>query len=418
MIGFARIFRLGLAPGLVMCCGLAVTLGVLVAPVRSASALTEVTAIRVGTHKSITRIVFSISRSTRFRLFELANPYRIVLDLPIVRWRLASEIDFKGQRPLLALRFGAYTPTTTRVVIDVSRPMQINRAFSLRPKRKGAPWRLVIDLKPVTKDAFARHLAAKRSKARRRVRKPITNPKRRRGERPMIVLDPGHGGVDPGARGVSGVREKTIVLRMARRLRHALLKTGRYRVRLTRNIDVYVPLRRRYRVARKAGADLFISLHADSNPVRATRGLSVYTLSERASDKEAAALAKRENRSDIIAGVSLRRETDQVRGILIDLAQRETMNLSARFAEMLVRDLRRATLLLPRTHRFAGFAVLKAPDVPSVLIELGYLTNRFDERRLRSAARQRKVAVAIVRAVNRYFAYLAKVKGRASVRGN
>lgn len=225
--------------------------------------------------------------------------------------------------------------------------------------------------------------------------------------RPTIMLDPGHGGVDPGAIGVSGTHEKEITLAMAREIRRQLEQSGRYRVAMTRDDDVFVRLRDRIALARQQTADLFISIHADSmgSGNVATRGASIYTLSENASDNEAAALAARENRADIIAGVDLTRENRDVTSILIDLAQRETMNRSIVFARHLVSEMGREVLLLPQSpHRFAGFAVLRAPDTPSVLIEMGYLSNAQDELLLNRPHHRAKVAAGILRAIDAYFA--------------
>ena len=207
----------------------------------------------------------------------------------------------------------------------------------------------------------------------------------------------------PGRPSASGTYEKEITLAMALEMKRQLEASGRYRVVLTRDSDVFIRLRDRIEIARAAKADLFISLHADAHGTRDLRGASVYTLSEQASDAEAAALAAKENKSDVIAGIDLSNENEVVTNILIDLAQRETKNLSARFAAVLVDELKRDTLLLRNTHRFAGFAVLKAPDVPSVLIELGYLSSREDEAELRSAKHRTKVASAIMRAVDGFF---------------
>jgi N-acetylmuramoyl-L-alanine amidase len=220
---------------------------------------------------------------------------------------------------------------------------------------------------------------------------------------PVIVLDAGHGGKDPGAVGANGAMEKDITLRMAKELRALLEATGRYKVILTREEDRLLALRQRIDVARTAEADLFISLHADHIEKSALRGASVYTLSENASDAEAAALAARENKEDLIAGVDLSSQSAMVTSILIDLAQRETKNLSARFASLLSEELADRTLVLRNSHRFAGFVVLKAPDVPSVLLELGYLSNAEDEAALASKRHRRVLAAAIGDALDRYF---------------
>lgn len=223
---------------------------------------------------------------------------------------------------------------------------------------------------------------------------------------PLVYIDPGHGGPDPGTIGHSGTFEKNVTLAVAEELKRQLLATGRYRVKLTREKDVFVALRERFAMAREDQADIFISLHADSSFVGDPRGLSVYTLSETSSDAEAAALAAKENKADLIAGVDLSKQSNAVSSILIDLTQRETKNQSARFAELLVNELGRVTNLLPNTHRFAGFAVLKAPDIASVLIEMGYLSNVQDEALLLSPAHRAKLAGAMLRAVDGYFAVL------------
>ncbi len=229
---------------------------------------------------------------------------------------------------------------------------------------------------------------------------------------PLVYIDPGHGGPDPGTIGQNGTYEKNVTLAVARELQRQLLASGRYRVKLTRDSDLFVPLRLRFEMARIDHADLFISLHADSSFVGDARGASIYTLSETSSDAEAAALATKENKADLIAGVDLSKQNVVVTSILIDLAQRETKNLSAHFAELLVEELGKVTLLLRNTHRFAGFAVLKAPDIPSVLIELGYLSDNQDEALLLSGAHRAKLAAAMLRAIDGYFAAVV-VAGRS-----
>lgn len=218
----------------------------------------------------------------------------------------------------------------------------------------------------------------------------------------IVVLDAGHGGVDPGAIGVSGIYEKNITLAAVRDIKRELEDTGRYKVFLTRNDDRFIRLRDRVSFARAIAADLFVSIHADSVSRKEVRGASIYTLSKTASDAEAAGLAEKENKADLIAGIDLSHESEEVTSILIDLAQRETMNRSAEFAGHLVAQLHGATGLLANPHRFAGFAVLKAPDIPSVLIELGFLSNRADERTLRDGQNRGRVARAVARAIDRY----------------
>ena len=232
-------------------------------------------------------------------------------------------------------------------------------------------------------------------------RKP--EPKHR-SKKHVIIIDPGHGGVDPGTIGISGTYEKHVTLAMARELKRQLLRSGRFEILLTHDRDVFVSLRDRVRMAREAKGELFISIHADTVRNKKIKGPAVYTLSEKASDKEAQELADKENKADLIAGVDLTHESPEVTNILIDLAQRESMNQSARFANTLINKLKRRTRVLRNTHRFAGFAVLKAPDIPSVLLELGFLSNPQDERLLRSRDYRARLASAVVEAIQLYFA--------------
>ncbi|MFP5468945.1 MAG: N-acetylmuramoyl-L-alanine amidase, partial [Alphaproteobacteria bacterium] len=228
----------------------------------------------------------------------------------------------------------------------------------------------------------------------------------KRSEKPprIIVIDAGHGGVDPGAITANGVYEKTIVLDTARRLQALLSRDRRYKVVMTRDSDVFVRLGDRVQIARNAEADLFVSIHADALVTRKVRGASVYTLSEQASDKEAELLAAKENNSDMIAGIGIGDETDElVKSILIDLAQRETTNKSVHFAKLLLPELSEAGALLKNSHRYAGFRVLKAPDVPSVLVELGLLSNNTDARVLTSKSGRQRLAEALKQAIETYF---------------
>jgi N-acetylmuramoyl-L-alanine amidase len=222
--------------------------------------------------------------------------------------------------------------------------------------------------------------------------------------KPLIAIDAGHGGKDPGAQGSGKTLEKEITLNYARALKDALLDTGRYRVVMTRWEDEYLPLRDRTKFAKKSGADLFVSLHADSAPSVSARGLSIYTLSEEASDSEAAMLAAQENKVDMIYGMDLTHEDKDVANILIDLAQRDTKNKSIELADRLVQAFSGKVNLLPNTHRFAGFAVLKLPDTPSVLVEIGFISHPEEERLMKTAAHRSRVISGIIRGIDSYFA--------------
>jgi N-acetylmuramoyl-L-alanine amidase len=222
--------------------------------------------------------------------------------------------------------------------------------------------------------------------------------------KPTLVLDPGHGGVDPGAIGPTGAYEKDIVLQTAWDLARQLAATRRYRVVLTRSADEFIPLRDRVARARAWHADLFLSIHADALPDAQMRGLSVFTLSARASDREAAALAARENRADLVDGVNLARQRI-VGEILIDLVRRQAGNLSIILARDIVDQLAREIVLLDHPHRSADFAVLAALDIPSALVELGCLSNPQEEHLLQQRAYQRKLACGLDRAIQAYFSH-------------
>jgi N-acetylmuramoyl-L-alanine amidase len=236
-------------------------------------------------------------------------------------------------------------------------------------------------------------------------RKPQPTPySTRLTEKPLIIIDPGHGGVDPGTAGPDGIKEKNVTLAAARALKKALEETGRYHVMMTRDKDVYLRLYERVAFARQHKGDLFISLHADSIDQRSIGGASIYTLSEKASDAETEKLAMRENRADLIAGVDLSHQDDDVANILVDLAMRDTMNQSRFFANMVAGDMQsHAIRTLERTNRSAGFAVLKDPDVPSILVEMGFLSNRREAQTLIQPAFQRRLAQSLVASINSYF---------------
>jgi N-acetylmuramoyl-L-alanine amidase len=385
--------------------GLAVLIG-LGSPARAEPSVTEV---RISRHEGLTRVSIGMSEAVQFRAYVLGAPYRVIVDLPPVNWQLGAEARLNSP-PITAWRFGTINKEVKRIVFDVDRPVRIQKTFALPPKDKAQEWRLVIDLERISKDEFDRILREQRGKL-----PDYTAPgdearegQRARKDAPLVVIDPGHGGIDPGAQGKNGTNEKDIVLLVAKELRDKIWTSGRYRVLMTRGADYYIALRQRFEIARSAGADLFISLHADSSPFRTSRGLSVYTLSGRASDEEAAALAKRENRADVLAGVDISRNSDRVAGILIDLAQRQSLTQAHRLAGTIVAALDGRVELVPKPQRSAGFAVLKAPDVPSVLIELGHLSNPKEEHQLRDPAYRTRLAEGLLKGIDKYFSTKAK----------
>lgn len=229
-------------------------------------------------------------------------------------------------------------------------------------------------------------------------------------DRPLVVIDPGHGGHDPGSISAGGVREKDLALQIARAIRDELVASGRARVALTRDDDRYLVHRDRFDIARKLGAALFISVHCDAAHAPEARGATVYTLSEVASDKEAARLAARENKSDVLAGIDLGHQNPDVSPILIDLMQRETMVASARFARLLGREAQDLIPVKPNAHRMAALLVLKAPDLPSVLFETGYISNEKDVAMLSSPDGRRRIAQSVSRAVAIHFATAMAVR--------
>lgn len=365
----------------------------------------EVSAIRLGHSNDKTRFVLDIDQNIKFNIFTLSNPNRIVIDITEVAWKN----DFggaKGRGYIDRYRFGLFKPGTSRIVLDVKNPVKVLNAFIIKPKTNKS-YRFVIDLKKISQTAF--ETGVKKPPQRQAVTTkevtPSKNLRIQRGKK-LIVLDPGHGGHDPGNLGGKGFRgfpEKTVVLSAARVIKKELERTGRYQVIMTRNRDVFLKLRNRSRIAHQKQADLFISIHADSFKSSKIRGATVYTLSEKASDQEAAAMAARENKSDIIAGMDLEEEIDIVQSILIDLVQRETMNLSSSFANELIPQLNKVVLLRTRPHRTANLMVLKGLDVPSVLVELGYLTNRKDAKLLMQKETQQNIGKSVVRAADNFF---------------
>ncbi len=361
----------------------------------------EVSAVRLGLHEDKTRFVMEMSAAPAYDIFLLADPYRIVIDLPQVNWN-AGEGTAERKGVIENYRWGLFKKDTSRVVLDVAGPVKILQAVTL-PPASGKPWRFFIDIQKTDEAAFRAALAEHRQNQEPE-QVALVAPPPTEARKYTIVVDAGHGGIDPGAIGKSGVYEKKITLAVSRKIRDLLKKNPKYTVLMTRDDDIFLSLRERVAVGRHAGADLFVSIHADSISRPDFRGAAVYTLSENASDDEAAELAKEENKSDLIAGVDLSAQDDTVQGILIDLAQRETKNFSVKFAEMLTPEIARSGMKVRgRSHRFAGFRVLKAPDVPSVLVELGYLSNREDERILKSGAGQQNLAEAIAAAVDKYF---------------
>jgi len=353
-----------------------------------------------------TRLVIDISHKIDMRAFTLADPYRVVIEIPQVDFQLPPNTGEHGRGIIKAFRYGLVMSGQSRIVLDLTGPVRVTKAFVLDPV-DGQPARMVLDLIAVDRDTFLRATAIDNHLPRPAERPPahFDRAEHTTDPRPVVMLDPGHGGIDPGTRALSGELEKDLVLEFASTLRAKLEATGKYRVMMTRADDAFVELSERVRFARQQQAQLLISIHCDAlaRGEGEAEGATVYTLSDKASDAEAQRLADAENRADVIAGVDLAAEPDEIADILIDLAQRETKTFSAHFARNVVKEMRTAARLHKRPQRSAGFRVLKAPDVPSVLIELGYVSNARDLKQLVSESWRSRAGDAIVHAVHTYF---------------
>ena len=399
-VGMKGLVRQVLATAVIFCCAFSAADSV---------AASGITSMRIGQGVGSVRIVFDADRKFDYKVFLLNEPKRLVIDTFDVKVSPEIEKYVDKNNLVTKTRLGSVGRAGIRIVFDLQKPAIVKKAFMLAPQSNFG-WRFVIDVSIASEREFSSKVGSKyalsnensfagsysSSSSKSSSKAKTVNKKK------IIVLDPGHGGKDPGAIGYSGVYEKNITLAMAKELKVILEKEG-YKVHLTRSTDIFIPLRDRVKIARKYNADLFMSIHADSAVNRSAKGLSVYTLSETASDKEAAALAERENKADVVAGLNLLEHSKEVSDILINLAQRETMNRSSEFASFMVQEMRKSVKLRDNTHRFAGFAVLKAPDVPSVLLEMGYLSNRTEERLLKQKDYRRKLAVSTSKAVEKYF---------------
>lgn len=399
-VGMKGLVRQVLATAIISCCAFSAA---------DSAAASGITSMRIGQGVGSVRIVFDADRKFDYKVFLLNEPKRLVIDTFDVKVSPEIEKYVDKNNLVTKTRLGSVGTDGIRIVFDLQKPAIVKKAFMLAPQSNFG-WRFVIDVSIASEREFTSKVGSKyalsnensfagsysSSSSKSSSKAKTVNKKK------IIVLDPGHGGKDPGAIGYSGVYEKNITLAMAKELKVILEKEG-YKVHLTRSTDIFIPLRDRVKIARKYNADLFMSIHADSAVNRSAKGLSVYTLSETASDKEAAALAERENKADVVAGLNLLEHSKEVSDILINLAQRETMNRSSEFASFMVQEMRKSVKLRDNTHRFAGFAVLKAPDVPSVLLEMGYLSNRTEERLLKQKDYRRKLAVSTSKAVEKYF---------------
>ena len=365
----------------------------LMAFANDALALNTISNIRTGKQTDGVRIVFDGTERFQYDAFLLDKPNRLVIDLKNAAIKGSPKVPASAL--VSAFRIGDLPGGKgKRLVFELKGNANIKRKFALEPAAGQSNWRLVIDL---TQQGTSQVQPTSKARASQ-VYTP--NPKRKK----IVVLDPGHGGKDPGAIGRSyKTYEKNITLAMGKQLKSQLEAAG-FTVFMTRSTDIFIPLRKRVAIARSYHADLFISLHADSAPNRNAQGLSIYALSETASDREAAALAERENKADIIDGMDFSDNSPEINDVLISLSQNDSRNKSSKFATYVVNEMRKQVKLVNNAHKFAGFAVLKAPDIPSVLIELGYVSNYTEEKYLRDPSYRKKLGASITKAVKQYFA--------------
>ena len=382
--------------------------------------------VRLAGDSKQTRFVLDLDKAIPFRAFALADPYRVIVDIPQVNFQLPAEAGTTGRGLIKAFRYGLVMPGGSRIVFDLTGPVRIANNYVLAAAN-GQPSRLVVELEEVDRTTFVQSLGVEsRPELKPAVADAadvtaaaaaaaVPKPAAAADLRPVIVIDPGHGGIDNGTR--SGAEsEKSLVLGFGLALRDRIEQSGKYRVVMTRSDDTFIPLADRVRIARNQSAGLFVSIHADALPRREgdAQGATIYTLSDRASDAEAERLAETENKADAIGGVNLTEEPTEVADILIDLAQRETRNFSNRFARLLAGEMKNTARMYKHPLKSAGFRVLKAPDVPSVLVELGYVSNKSDLEHLVSENWRSKTVGSMAQAIDAFFAKRLATAGPAN----
>jgi N-acetylmuramoyl-L-alanine amidase len=383
--------------------------------------------VRLAGDAKQTRFVLDLDKTIQFRAFALADPYRVVVDVPQVSFQLPAEAGTVGRGLIKAFRYGLVMPGGSRIVFDLTGPARISNSYVV-DAANGQPPRLVLELEEVDRTTFVQSLAPESrpelkpaiADASASVAAPAEAPAAAKSSapadsRPVVVIDPGHGGLDNGTQS-GGEMEKNLVLGFGLALRDRIEKSGKYRVVMTRTDDTFIPLADRVKIARNQSAALFVSIHADALPRREgdAQGATIYTLSDRASDAEAERLAEAENKADAIGGVNLTEEPTDVADILIDLAQRETRTFSNRFAHVLMSEMKTTARMHKNPLKSAGFKVLKAPDVPSVLVELGYVSNKGDLEHLVSDSWRSRTVGSMAQAIDAFFAKRLATAGPAN----
>ncbi|QOZ09877.1 N-acetylmuramoyl-L-alanine amidase [Bradyrhizobium sp. CCBAU 51765] len=380
-------------------------------PVVAAANFPVASAARLAGDGKQTRFILDLDRTVTFRTATLGDPFRVVVDVPQVNFQLPAGTGSGGRGLIKAFRYGLVMPGGSRIVLDLTGPAKIANSYVVEAAN-GQPARLVLELEEIERAAFVASLPPEnRPELRPAIAEapPATVPAKATADaaqqkadgRPVVVIDPGHGGIDNGTQS-GGESEKNLVLAFGLALRDKLEKAGKYRVVMTRDDDTFIPLNDRTKIARNQKAALFVSIHADALP-RAegdAQGATIYTLSDKASDAEAQRLADAENRADAIAGFNLAEEPNDVADILIDLTQRETRTFSNRFARLLMGEMKATVRMHKHPLKSAGFRVLKAPDVPSVLVEIGYVSNKGDLEHLVSEGWRSRAVGSMAQAID------------------
>lgn len=379
------------------------------APARPAGDLPVATDARLEIQGETVRLTMSLSRPVSASATVMAGPDRVIVELPSVNFQIDPKQGRKSAGFVSGFRYGLFMAERARIILDLAQPAAI-ASVSVKPVRGGFG-ELVVELKRTSRDEFA--ALAREATAKTQLPSIPVERKAEGDSRRIVVIDPGHGGIDPGTQ-VAAIAEKAVVLAFGLKLKEQLEAQGRYRVIMTRSDDTFISLNDRVRIARGVEANLFISIHADSlAQAQDVRGATIYTGSERASDAEAARLAAKENQADAVAGLDSSEDVQDVAGILMDLAKRETRSFSTIFARNLVERLGGSVKMHKVPLRSAGFRVLTAPDVPSVLIELGYMSSPKDAELLNSEGWRTQASAAVQQAIDQYFERL-QTPGKAA----
>jgi N-acetylmuramoyl-L-alanine amidase len=365
-----------------------ICIGLLLPQFAASSTPVSVKNLRVWNAPDNTRVVLDLSSGIDHRITSFSNPDRIAIDLKNAKLTKGIPHEIKNNPYIKRFRYGNYSKSITRIVIDLKKPVRV-KSFTLKPNNVYG-YRLVVDLFDKKKTAA----------------KKVVRPPAKRAGIVTIAIDAGHGGEDFGASGKKKTREKKVVLSIAKELKKLVDKDPSMRSFLTRKGDYYVSLRNRTRAARKANADLFVSIHADAFRRSSARGASVYALSKSGASSETARwLANKENAADLVGGASISDREDVVAGVLLDMQMDKTLEYSLSFGGQVLKEMRKIAKLHSKSVQQAGFVVLKSPDIPSVLVETGFISNPYEERKLRSSKYQKQVARAIYNGIKQFISH-------------